>query len=96
MYQYESEAQANAEIEQTRAEALDVLRTAPSYSVVAETVGGRTFHSTAASTSDKEEPPIAFLTFVAAKALRNVAVLFDGDLEAAISFVKATMEVADW
>jgi hypothetical protein len=68
IYHYDSEAQANADIEQARAEALEVLRTARSYSISALTAAGKTFHSTIAGEADA----LAFLAYTAAKSHRNL------------------------
>jgi hypothetical protein len=75
IYEYGSEAQANADIEQARAETLEILRTAPSYSISALSADGQTFHSTVSG----EEDALAFLAYAAAKAFRNLTLILDAD-----------------
>jgi hypothetical protein len=75
IYQYDSEAQANADVEQVRAEARKMLRTATSYSVFAVDADGKTFHSTISG----EKDALAFLAYAAAKSFRNLTLLLDAD-----------------
>ena len=86
---YANDGSAAALIEQQRAEILKALRTSKAHSVTIMEPSHDTMHNAVYVLDDE---PLPFISFVAVKAVRDLAALLDGDHEKALGIVQAAID----
>jgi hypothetical protein len=86
---YEQDGTSAAVIEQQRAEVREALRSSRAHSVTVFSEQGDTLHSAIYTLPGDSRP---FLSFVAVKAIRDLAAVMGGDHEGAAAIVLAAIE----